>query len=194
MTSIAQDVLGTIARVAAVFDQLRTPWAIGGSLSSSVHGEPRSTNDIDFIAVLRPEQAREFVSALGPSFYADADVAADAIRRRASFNVIDNETVVKVDVFVPAPGPMGGGQLDRRQRITLAPDLDVWVLGPEDTILQKLRWYEIGGSISQRQWRDIGEVLRVQADRLDMQYLQLTAAAAGLESLLARAIADVHGS
>jgi hypothetical protein len=68
------------------------------------------------------------------------------------------------------------------------------VLGPEDTILQKLRWYEVGGSISQRQWRDICQVLRVQADRLDMQYLQVTAAAAGLESLLARAIADVHDS
>jgi hypothetical protein len=193
MMSIAGDLFETIARVAAAFDEIGAPWAIGGSFSSSLYGEPRSTNDIDFVAVLRTEQAREFVSALGPTFYGDSEVALDAIRRSTSFNVIDNETIVKVDVFVPAPGPMGRGQLDRRQRVTLTPELDVWVLGPEDTILQKLRWYEIGGSISERQWRDICEVLRVQADRLDIHYLQVTATAAGLESLLVRAIADVRG-
>lgn len=193
MTSGADDVLRTIARVAAVLEQLGVPWAIGGSLSSSLHGEPRSTNDIDFVAVLRTEHARAFVAALGDQFYADADVVLDAIRRRASFNVIDDETVVKVDIFVPPPGPIGVGQLDRRRRIALAPDLDVWVLGPEDIVLQKLRWYEMGGSTSDRQWRDVVEVPRVQGQGLDLEYLGAAAAGAGLDGLLARAIAAAQG-
>lgn len=193
MTSIAHEVLRTIGRVAAVLEQLGVPWAIGGSLSSSLHGEPRSTNDIDFVAVLRIEHARAFVTALGDQFYADADVVIDAIRRRASFNVIDDETVVKIDVFVPPPGPIGTGQLDRRRRIALAPDLDVWVLGPEDIVLQKLRWYELGGSTSDRQWRDVIEVLRVQGEGLDLEYLSGVAAGAGLDVLLARATAAAQG-
>jgi hypothetical protein len=54
MTSFADDVLSTLGRVTAVLDDLEVSWAVGGSLSSSVHGEPRSTNDIDIVALLRP--------------------------------------------------------------------------------------------------------------------------------------------
>jgi hypothetical protein len=189
MSSIADEVLRTIGRVAAALEQVGVPWAIGGSLSSALHGEPRSTNDIDFVAVLRAGHVRAFVAALGDQFYADADVMTDAIRRRSSFNVIDDETVVKVDVFVPPHGPLGVGQLDRRRRVALAPGLDVWVLGPEDIVLQKLRWYEMGGMVSDRQWRDILDVLRVQGRGLDLPYLRAVATGAGLDVLLARALA-----
>ena len=35
-------------RVAAVFETLGVEYTLDGSLASSLHGEPRSTNDIDF--------------------------------------------------------------------------------------------------------------------------------------------------
>jgi hypothetical protein len=191
MSSIADDVLRTIERLASVLDSLGVRWAIGGSLSSSLHGEPRSTNDIDIIAELQLAHAHGFVTALGEQFYAVEEAVADAIRRHGSFNVIDDETVVKVDVFVPSAGPMGTGQLDRRQRIELTAELAVWILGPEDTVLQKLRWYEMGGSMSERQWRDICEVLRVQAAGIDLAYLRGVAKTRGLDSELERALAEV---
>jgi hypothetical protein len=130
---------------------------------------------------------------LGATFYADEQMIADAIRRRSSFNVIDDDTVVKVDIFVPPPGAMGAGQLDRRRRVEIAAGFAVWVLGPEDTVLQKLRWYRLGGSISDRQWRDICDVLRVQAAVLDFEYLESTAGAAGFRDDLDRAVADSRG-
>ena len=40
--------------VGARLDQLRVEWLIGGSLASSVHGEPRATQDIDMVVALRP--------------------------------------------------------------------------------------------------------------------------------------------
>jgi hypothetical protein len=32
---------------------------------------------------------------------------------------------------------------------------------PEDTILRELRWYCAGGQVTDRQWRDVVEVIRV---------------------------------
>jgi hypothetical protein len=69
-------------------------WAIGESVASSAHGEPRSTNAVDVIAVLSEADARGFVALLGVDFYADANVAADAARRRSSCNMIDTRSFI----------------------------------------------------------------------------------------------------
>ena len=64
------------------------------------------------------------------------------------------------------------------------------VLGPEDVVRQKLRWYSLGGGESDRQWRDIVSVLRITGDAMDVKYLEAVATGAGLAELLARASGD----
>jgi hypothetical protein len=113
---------------------------------------------------------------------------AEAVAENRSFNIIDQRTIIKVDVFVPPPGPMGEGQLDRREKAEFDKDVHYFVLSPEDTILQKLRWFELGGRTSERQWRDVCGLLAILAPRLDREYLESTARTAGLAELLARAL------
>src|SRR5207249_868940 len=60
--------------IAAAFEELSVTWAIGGSLASSAHGEPRATNDIDVVATLDEAGARRLPALLGNDFYADADM------------------------------------------------------------------------------------------------------------------------
>lgn len=67
---------------------------------------------------------------------------------------------------------------------------EVFVLGPEDVVLQKLRRYSMGGGVSDRQWRDIRAVLRAARDRLDVTYLREAASAGGLTELLDQALAE----
>jgi hypothetical protein len=73
---------------------------VGGSLASSLHGIPRSTNDVDLVADLQARHVDPLIRALADRFYVPEDRVRDAVERRASFNVIHLETMFKVDIFV----------------------------------------------------------------------------------------------
>jgi hypothetical protein len=186
-----EELARALGAIADALDALGATWAIGGSLASAVHGEPRATNDIDIIARLSEASARQLAVRLGPDFYADPDVMAEGARARSSFNVVDTRSFIKIDVFVPPRGPLGEGQLERRVTLSVIPGLrDLPVLGAEDVVLQKLRWYQAEGRTSDRQWRDIVAVLRTGGDRLRADYLEEVAGTGGLGELLARARRD----
>src|SRR5688572_16618463 len=107
----ADELLRALEAVAEALDALGVRWAIGGSLASAAHGEPRATNDVDIVVRLSLDDARKLPGLLGASFYADADAACDAVRAGSSFNVIDQRSFIKIDIFTPGPGPLGSGQL-----------------------------------------------------------------------------------
>ncbi len=67
------------------------------------------------------------------------------------------------------------------------PGSAVELASPEDVVIHKLRWYDMGGRVSDRQWRDVLGVLKVQGARLDLAYMKCAAATLGLSELLARA-------
>jgi hypothetical protein len=179
-----------LEHIGKALDGLQIPWAIGGSFASTVHGEPRATNDIDIVANLRGPHTAEFVRTLSGAFYVDEQSIREAIANRDSFNVIDERSFLKVDIFIPAPGPLGEGQLDRRRAYRMSENgPQVFVLGPEDTALQKLRWFELGGRVSDRQWRDILGVIRLGGE-LDLEYMQRVAETGELTASLDRALAE----
>ena len=61
----------------------------------------------------------------------------------------------------------------RRQRATSGskPPLTVGVAAPEDILLAKLEWFRLGGETSDRQWRDISGICKIQLFDLDFDYL-----------------------
>ncbi len=61
---------------------------------------------------------------------------------------------------------------------------------PEDRVAQKLRWFELGERASERQWRDVVEVLRVQGSGLDVAVVHRLAAELGVTELLEKALID----
>src|SRR5512135_2530751 len=98
MTMLGDSIRVTLL-VTDVLEEMGISYAVGGSLSSSLHGVMRSTLDVDIVADLRLEQIQTFVAALSPIFYADDEMIREAIQRRRSFNLIHYETAFKVDIF-----------------------------------------------------------------------------------------------
>lgn len=181
-----------LLEVTRVLDELDVPYVVGGSLASSLHGIPRSTQDADLVAALRTEHIQPFIGRVEGVFYVSPERVEAAVRRRTSFNLIHLKTMIKVDLFVFSETPLARQEMARRQVLPIPgePDARLQIASPEDTILQKLLWYRKGGEVSERQWNDILGVIKVQGRALDLGYLEEWAEQAGVKDLLARAFTD----
>jgi hypothetical protein len=189
---VSSEPVQVLIEVAALLERLGIPYLVGGSMASSILGEPRATVDVDLAVQIRSEQVDSLVAALEPDFYVDLFAARDAVRGHASFNAIHQRTVLKVDFFVLGAGDFDAEQMERRRPTAVSdqPEPRVWVSSPEDLILRKLAWYREGGGVSDRQWRDVLGILKVQAERLDRAYLLRWAGRLGLSELLRRSLEE----
>ena len=164
-----------------------------GSLASSVHGDPRSTNDADIVADLKPAHAAALVAELAPNYVIEEETVLDAIARGRSFNLIDMNELCKIDVFCATGQPHEEATFARRSRAELQrgdPFTGVDFASAEDTVAYKLHWFRKGGEVSSQQWRDVVGVLRARATTLDFGHLRHWAQQLGVEDLLERALHD----
>ena len=161
-------------------------------MASALHGVVRSTLGADMIAEIHLPQISSLVKELGDDFYADEEMIRDAIIHHSSFNLIHLVTMFKVDVFILKERPFDRAQFQRwvEQLLTTNPEQKAFMTTAEDIILAKLEWYRLGNEISDRQWRDILGVLKVQAGRLDMDYLRKWAVELNVADLLQRALTE----
>ncbi len=190
MSALAEPILVTL-EVTAALEQLGALYLVGGSLASSLHGIPRSTQDIDLLVELPGKHVDRLAELLEDRFYVDRDMMHDAVLRRSSFNLLHLATMFKVDVFVSDRGELAREEMARRQRVEVGtPPQPIWVCSAEDIVVQKLDWFEKGDRISERQWGDLIGVLRVGKDKLDQQYMRRWAAHLGVLELLESAVAE----
>lgn len=158
---------------------------LAGSFASSLHGLARTTADIDLVIDTTPAALDEFLDHLhADRFYVDRAGAHTALARRDQFNVVDMTNGWKVDLIVRKDRPFSISEFGRRMPTTVL-GVGTSVATPEDTVLAKLEWARLGGS--ERQVRDVIEILRIQAERLDSAYLDRWADDLGLTEKLAGA-------
>ncbi len=193
---IASDIIDALKPVVEALEQLGVSYHIGGSVASSVYGIGRSTLDVDIIADLSLEHVQPLVGQLDGTYYIDGGVLTDAVRRRASFNLVHYATGVKIDVFIPKEQPFDQVAFKRVHKDTLEEPVSAneayqfYLASPEDVILRKLDWYKSGGGISERQWKDVLGVLKVQAATLDYEYMRQWADRLALKELLEQAMSE----
>ena len=97
--SMYHDVVEALTPLVDAFEQLGITYYIGGSVSSSLHGLARRTQDVDVIADIEPGQVRSLVHALQSDYYADEQAWKDAVRRGFPYNVLHLGTMLKVDLI-----------------------------------------------------------------------------------------------
>ncbi|RLE16972.1 MAG: hypothetical protein DRJ50_14590 [Actinobacteria bacterium] len=132
----------------------------------------------------------DLVAAVTEDYYISEEMAVDAVRLHSSFNLIHYASGMKIDLFPLSDDPLDARQLAHRQQIQIEAGTVIWVGAPDDQVLRKLRWYQLGGEVSDRQWRDVVAILMVQGDRIDRQQLLTDAQPLGLAALAARALTE----
>lgn len=159
-----------LKRAIRALDDSGIDYMVTGSVASSLHGEPRSTHDVDLVVSIDMATAKKLIGILqSPDYYLDPEVVMDAIARKGMFNLIDRETGDKVDFWILKDEPFDKSRFARKYEEELM-GVRLKVSTPEDTILAKLWWAnEIGGS--EKQFGDALHVYEVQSDKLDQDYL-----------------------
>jgi len=183
--------LDVALRVAQALDAVGVEYHLGGSLASSIYGEPRATNDIDLVVDLPPDRVDALADALGPDFSVDRESLAQAARSRTSCNVFYLPFFTKVDLFVSPRGAFERSEMRRRRAVPIGPAGEaLYVKSAEDVVLRKLVWFRDGGGRSDRQWRDVVQVLRLNRGALDERLMAEWADALDVSKLLVKAQAE----
>lgn len=178
------DVLTLAVAVARAFEHAGIGYFLGGSLASSCQGEPRATNDVDFVVAMSESDVTPLTDALGDDFLVDAPALRGAVREGRSWNLIHLPTSTKVDLIMQGAGPYDVSEFERRERVEVRQGELLFLKRPEDTVLRKLLRYREGNGVSDRQWRDVIGVLRHSAMLLDSGYLDHWSRELALDDLL----------
>ncbi len=184
------DPLAVAQFIGAQLEEIGLRYVIGGSVASSVMGEPRSSLDLDLMIDADPPKVLAFVRRLSESCYVDEQDALEAMSRRTSFNAVHFDTSMKIDFFIVEAEEFALDQLQRRQRLAITGGLSLYFYTAEDLIVRKLLWFRIGGETSEKQWRDVLGILRTSRREIDRLQLRSAAVKARVEDLLDRAMRD----
>jgi hypothetical protein len=152
------------------FESRGIAYRVVGSMASIAYGENRFTNDVDIVADLRPEHVDDLCAFFrAPDYYVARHAVEDAIRRGFQFNIIHIPAGLKIDVMLPKRTEYGVLEQQRAQRLTDPDGLSAMFASPEDVILNKLLFFQLGGS--EKHLRDISGILKVKADVVNRGYI-----------------------
>jgi len=154
-----------------------------GSVCSSYWGEPRATFDFDLVVDPTEETLDRLLKSIPDEFYVSAEAARVALRDRGMFNVLDPSTGGKADLIIRKNRAFSREEFSRRHSVTLL-DVSMPIASPEDAIISKLEWGQMGSS--ERQINDAAGIISVQPP-LDDAYLDLWARELGVTNELGRA-------
>lgn len=178
-----------LEKLISIIESTGISYAVCGSLSSGLHGQPRATNDADIIIAPTQEQLSKLLKSLEAGYYVSPQAVFEAMKLRSMFNVIDNELGWKADLIFRPDNPYQLSKFNRRIRAKLW-GIDLWILAPEDVILSKLDWAKESGS--DMQFRDVFGVIKLQWNNLDWDYLRHWAKELGIGKNLESIIEEVR--
>jgi hypothetical protein len=183
-----QDSLALAAILHPIFEQAGISYYITGGVASSTFGDPRATRDLDIVMAVQWDQLDRLVQALEVNgFYVPG---VDDIRsgRMQTLGVTHQETIARADLIVAGTEDFDREKFARRRQIEILGSGTFYFASPEDVVLNKLRWGK--KSQSEKQWRDVLGVLKVQGETLDFDYLLHWANQLDLTDDLAQAMTE----
>lgn len=168
-------------RMAEFFETHSIDYRVVGSMASMAYGEPRLTIDIDMVANLKPQHIALICQSFpSPEYYVSESAIREAIMRKFQFNIIHPASGLKVDVFIPKDDEFSQIEARRAIRLRSEGEYDALFGSPEDIILNKLVYFELGGGVSEKHLRDIAGMMKLLRERLDREYVNKWAVRLGV--------------
>jgi hypothetical protein len=156
-----QNEIDIVRDVSARLKQGGFAYMLTGSMAMNYYAQPRMTRDIDLVVALAPQDTNVFVSLFTPDYYVSWDAVSHSIAHESLFNLIHQESVIKVDCIVRKDNPYRRAEFERRQSVTIE-DFSIWIVSKEDLIISKLWWAK--DSHSEQQFGDVKNLARTGCD------------------------------
>src|SRR5205814_2664654 len=160
------------------FEKADIPYMLTGSMAMNYYAQPRMTRDIDVVIAIGPEDIGRVAALFRPDYYVSEENIRESVARESIFNLIHQESVIKVDCIIRKRTQYRRMEFDRRQRISIL-DFNTFIANKEDLIISKLAWAK--DSHSEIQLSDVRNLL---ATGYDAAYLQHWTRELGLDNLL----------
>jgi len=164
--SIFEDQRLTLADGIERLESIGLNYMLTGSVAMLRFAQGRMTNDIDIVVQLAHGDRLRFVEAFADSYYIPEEKISGAIERSSMFNVLNHETLVKIDIALLKPTNFHRQAFKHRERTSFW-DIDLWSIRRDDLIISKLYWAK--DSRSERQMRD---VVSVMMNGFDADYIK----------------------
>ena len=136
-------------------------YMLTGSMAMNYYAQPRMTRDIDLVVALAARDVDTIVRLFHPDYYVSREAVSDSIANESLFNLIHQESVIKVDCIVRKASSYRRAEFERRQRITIE-DFSTWIASKEDLIISKLFWAK--DTHSEVQLRDVRNLASTGCD------------------------------
>ncbi len=157
------DVLKDISRK---FDKANIAYMLTGSMAMNFYAQPRMTRDVDVVIEIQHEDIETIMHLFREEYYISSEAVKESIEQQSMFNLIHNESVIKIDCIVRKNYKYRIVEFERRKKITIG-DFSTYIVSKEDLIISKLIWAK--ESHSEVQLKDIKNLMSTGFDKVYLQ-------------------------
>jgi hypothetical protein len=185
------DMYAAIVPFIKALERLALPYALCGSLASSLYGLQRATQQIDLLANLRQEHLPVLCQVLEGSYIFHYQEQDSYLEQRPPFTFVHLQSLLKIAVTPSEELTRGQSLVQQVQRLAIVEENEpIAVLAPEPLIVSLLNTFRHSEERADDLWYDLLGILKVQHTNLDMQLLEREAALWSVSALLTRALQD----
>src|SRR5204863_9410800 len=113
------------------FEQAGIPYMLTGSMAMNYYAQPRMTRDIDVVIAIGPGDVERVVALFQPDYYVSEENVREALAHESIFNLIHEQSVIKVDCIIRKRTEYRQMEFERRQEISIR-DFSTFIASKED--------------------------------------------------------------
>jgi len=170
--------LDILADISQKLSSSHIPFMITGAMAMNYYAIPRMTRDIDVVIAVAEEEIEKLLLLFEGEYYIAKEAVLESIKQRSMFNIIHNESIIKVDFIICKDDAYHQMEFERREPVRIR-GFDTYIVSKEDLILSKLIWAK--DSRSEMQIIDIRNLMDTG---FDDNYVQSWATKLGIDSFL----------